>query len=200
MFIIGGIVIMVKNIKLEYQALRYAQKTQHKVFTHIFNGLGDMHFKSDDLEHPTLVLFFNKATQLIYDTIKSRPVEYYIRSYSGKYGKGVIPKELIKWAYDSAVMDEKGLLRVQLDFSKDSLMRKYLGQPEVRVIDDFIFNDTKMSTLQCAFFHLFNTRLQDDKWCAFTALLKYTMDDKKLTFDQFKKILDALEVFKKEGE
>ena len=130
---------MVKNIKPEFQALRYAHKTQHKTFTHIFSGLGDLHFKSDDFAHPELVVHFNKATELIYNAIKRKPVEFYYKSYAGKYGAGVVPKELIKYAYESCVMDDRGLLHIQIDFSEDSLLRKYLGKPEVRVIDDFIF-------------------------------------------------------------
>ena len=187
---------MVKNIKPEFQALRYAHKTQHKTFTHIFSGLGDLHFKSDDFAHPELVVHFNKATELIYNAIKRKPVEFYYKSYAGKYGAGVVPKELIKYAYESCVMDDRGLLHIQIDFSEDSLLRKYLGKPEVRVIDDFIFKDKQASILQCAFFHLFNTRLQNEKWCAFAVQLKYTCDDKQLTFEQFQKILTTLNVLK----
>ena len=66
----------------------------------------------------------------------------------------------------------------------------------MRVIDDFIFKDKQASILQCAFFHLFNTRLQDEKWCAFAVQLKYTCDDKQLTFEQFQKILTTLNVLK----
>ena len=59
-----------KNVKLEIQALRLAQKTQHDVFTHIFSGTGIFHFFSEDLAHPKLLINLGKAGELIYNTIK----------------------------------------------------------------------------------------------------------------------------------
>ncbi len=185
-----------KSIKLELQALRYAQKTQSDVFTHIFSGAGYLHFKSDNLAKPVLVINLGKAGELIYNTVKANPVEFYYKSYANKFGKGVVPKELIYSAYYQCKLDENGRLVLSLDFSQDSLLRKYQGKPEVRVIDDFIFNDEKMSTLQASFFHLFNTRLKDEKWSAFVVSLQYWKDDKRITFEEFNEVLKKIEVLK----
>ena len=40
---------MAKDLKLELQALRVAQKIDDPVFTHMFGGVGYVAFKSDDL-------------------------------------------------------------------------------------------------------------------------------------------------------
>ena len=184
-----------KNVKLEIQALRLAQKTQHDMFTHIFSGAGIFHFNSADLAHPKLLINLGKAGELIYNTIKEKPVEFFYKSYATKFGAGVVPKELIEKAYYSCTIDDLGRLLIDVDLSKDSLTRKYLGKPEVRVVDDFIFNDEKMSTLQCAFFHLFNTRLKDEKWTAFFVSLQYYKDNKKITFQEFTDICKELGVF-----
>jgi len=187
---------MAKDLKLELQALRLAQKVDDPVFTHMFGGVGYMAFKSDDLEHPLLVLnLANGAGELIYNTVKSHPLEFYYKSYSGKYGKDVIPKELLEYAYYQCQIDTKGRLIFKLDYSQDSLMRKYLGKPEVRVVDDFIFkNDKQISPLLPAFFHLYNTRLKDEKWCLLAISMQYSKDEEKITFEEFTDILKQINV------
>jgi hypothetical protein len=187
---------MAKDLKFELQALRVAQKVDDATFTHMFGGVGYVYFTSDDLEHPILVLnLADGANTLIYNAVKSHPLEFYYKSYAGKYGKDVVPKELIEYAYYQCKIDDKSRLVFQLDFSKDSLMRKYLGKPEVRVIDDFIFkSDKQISPLLPAFFHLFNTRLKDEKWAVLAISMQYAKDDSKITFDEFKDILKELDI------
>lgn len=185
-----------KDLKYELQALRLAQKVDDNVFTHMFGGVGYVAFKSDDLEHPLLIInLANHTGELIYNAVKSHPLEFYYKSYAGKYGKDVVPRELIEYAYYQCKIDTKGRLVFQLDYSKDSLMRKYLGKPEVRVVDDFIFkSDKQISPLLPAFFHLFNTRLKDEKWCVLAISMQYSKDEEKITFDEFKDILKELNV------
>ena len=188
---------MVKDIKTEIQALRHANKTQDKTFTHSFGGFGVLEFYTEQTTKPKFILDFGKATPLIYESIKKHPVEFYYRSYSSKYGKGVVPKELIDAAYDSATLDENNRLHITTDFSANSLIRKYQGKPEVRVVDDLVLQDDRLSILQCAFFHLYNTRLQDDKWCAFLVSLKYRLVGKPITFEQAKELLKVVDVIPK---
>ena len=187
---------MVQEKKLEMQALRLAQKVDDTVFTHMFGGVGYVAFKSSDLAHPLLVInLANQAGELIYNAVKSHPVEYYYKSYASKYNKGVVPKELIEYAYYQCKLDTKGRLIFQLDFSEDSLMRKYLGKPEVRVIDDFIFkSDKHISPLLPAFMHLYNTRLKNEKWAVLAVDMQYSKDEEKITFEEFTDILKQLKV------
>jgi len=187
---------MAKEVKLELQALRKAQRVEDNVFTHMFGGVGYIHFSSGDLERPLLIInLANHAGELIYRTVKSHPLEFYYKSYAGKYGKDVIPKELLDYAYYQCRLDDKGRLIFQLDYSKKSPMRKYLGHPEVRVVDDFIFkSDKHISPLLPAFFHLFNTRLKDEKWCVLAISMQYSRDEQKITFDEFTNILKEINV------
>lgn len=187
---------MAKDLKLELQALRLAQKVDDPIFTHMFGGVGFVSFKSDDLEHPCLVInLSNNANELIYNTVKSHPLEFYYKSYAGKYGKGTVPRELLEYAYYQCNLDTKGRLMFNLDYSADSLMRKYLGKPEVRVVDDFIFkNEKQISPLLPAFFHLYNTRLKDDKWCVLAISMQYAKDEEKISFDEFTNILKQTNV------
>ena len=187
-----------KPIKLEYQALRLAQKIDDKVFTHTFAGFGYLNFLSADLSHPTLVVNYGRAGQLIYDTVKQYPLEHYFKSYATKYGKGVVPRELIDYAYYQCNVDANGRLQLVLDFSKDSVANRYVGKPEVRVIDDLIMNDKHLSVMQCAFFHLFNTRLKDERWCAFQVDMQYRLDDKKISFAEFQDIMVKIGMIKRE--
>ena len=114
---------------------------------------------------------------------------------AGKYGKNVVPKELLEYAYYQCQIDTKGRLIFKLDYSQDSLMRKYLGKPEVRVVDDFIFkNDKQISPLLPAFFHLYNTRLKDEKWCLLAISMQYLKDEEKITFEEFTDILKQINV------
>lgn len=187
---------MAKDLKLEAQALRLAQKVDDPVFTHMFGGAGYVAFNSKDLEYPLLVLSLNgNAGELIYKTVKQHPLEFYYRSYTAKYGKDTVPKELIEYAYYQCKLDTKGRLIFQLDYSEDSVMRKYLGQPEVRVIDDFIFkSDKHISPLLPAFMHLFNTRLKEIRWCVLAIDLQYSKDEEKITFEEFTDILKQINV------
>lgn len=188
---------MVKDLRLEVQALRLAQKVEDDTFTHVFGGVGYLDFNSNDLKHPTLVINLNdRAGKLIFETVKSHPVEFYYKSYTKKYGKGVVPKELIERAYYQCKIDEKGRLLFQLDFdnSENSLNKKYQGKPEVRVVDDFIFKDEQISPLLPAFFHLFNTRLRDKKWSVLAISMQYMKDGNKLTFEEFNAILKSINV------
>lgn len=184
----------VKEVKLELQALRLAQKVDDPVLTHMFGGVGYVSFNSQDLAHPLLVLnLIGNSGELIYKTVKSHPLEFYYKSYANKYGKGAVPRELIDYAYYQCQLDSKGRLIFNLDFSETCLMRKYLGKP-VRVIDDFVFKDKHISPLIPAFFHLFNTRLKDDKWAVLAVDLQYSKDQEKITFEEFNEILKELNV------
>ena len=190
---------MVRTLKLELQALRLATKVDNDVFTHTYLGSGSLWFNQDNLAEPKIIVNYGRAGILIYETIMQNPVEFYYRSYANKYGKGVVPKELIDYAYRQCTLLDDGRLALQLDFSKDSLMRKYQGKPEVRVIDDLIFEPNSRKTkansiIQCAFFHLFNTRLKDEKWVLFQADLLYALNDQELTFDRVKEILKEIQV------
>lgn len=187
---------MAKELKLEVQALRYAQKVKDDVFSHIFGGTGYLNLVSDDLKHPTLIVNIGKAGKLVYETVKSHPLEFYYKSYTKKYGKGTVPRELLERAYYQCNIDQFGRLQFTLDLdeSENSLNKKYQGKPEVRVIDDLVFKDDQLSPLLPAFFHLFNTRLKDNKWSVMAISMQYVKDEKKITFDEFSKLLKEIQV------
>ena len=185
-----------KLLKPEVQALKLAQKVDDEVFTHVFGGFGYININSDDREHPLLIVNIHEAGKIIYEAIKSHTIDYFYKSYASKYGKGVVPKECIDYAYNQCTLDDKGRLVFKIDFSSDSINRKYLGKPEVRVIDDFIFKDSKsgISPLLPSFFHLYNTRLKDEKWTLLAIDLQYKQDNNNITFDEFKEYLKTVNV------
>ena len=185
-----------KNLRLEIQAIRLAQKINNNLFSHVFGGAGYLSFSEKDITHPILVVNIGKAGKFIYEAVKQHPVEFYYKSYTKMYGSGIVPRELIDRAYYQCELDEKGRLTFKLDFdnSENSLNKKYQGKPEVRLMDDFVFKDEQMSLLLPAFFHLFNTRLKNKNWTVMAVSMQYNISGKKLTFNEFNGILKSINV------
>lgn len=178
-----------KTYKPEIQALKMGTKVKDEVFTHIFSGTGYFEYNTEDLAHPLLVLDIGEVGSLIYEVIKSHTLDHYFKSYASKYGKNIVPHDCIEYAYYQCTLDDKGRLVYKLNFTKDSINHKYMGKPEVRVIDDFIFkDDTAISPLLPAFHHLYNTRLKDDKWTLLAIDMQYKKNGEKISFDIFKRL------------
>lgn len=189
---------MARELTLEVQALRKAQKVDDKTFSHIFGGTGYINFESDDLRHPTLIVNLGKVGALIYKAVKTHSLDFYYKSYTKKFGKNVVPKELIERAYEQCAIDPQGRLQFTLDFdnSEGSINQKYQGKPEVRLMDDLIFKDEPLSPLLPAFFHLFNTRLKNGQWVVMAISMQYVRDEKKISFEEFTKLLKEIQTIK----